>query len=702
MSDIHIYLEREQPVKVITLEPTGARGPVGPQGPAGPAGPNSVTSATTSDGTAELSLASLEAGSRLGLVIKNNNAETLFTIGKDNSVDGESGSITGLQIGFNTVASAEYSFAHGAGTTASGGYSHAEGSNTIASGAYSHASGVETTASGVASYATGEFSVASGNYSFAIGSNTTASGLISFAGGVTSTASGDYSYAYGTNAKAIHDGASVESDSQAADVESTTTDEKTFRFANGYRFLGGSAYFEGTVLANHIHGNLAGSVYAHIRAGEELAKGDPVYISGSHGTAPNLIPIVSKADASNPAKMPAMGIMDAALANNANGHMVITGTIADLNTAAYAVNDTLYVASGGGLTATPPTANSQPVARVERSNANNGALIVKVNGLASNGGNGVSDANKLVRFSSTGTIPVASIGGLGTGVATALAVNTGSAGAFVVNGGTATNMTFAGTAAFTSTTRPTSAGTGAPAATSLITTTDILSENNQDVWNPITFAQSSTSGSGASATNYFSGGILTLNNTSTNAYSLLTTGDSMAPFIRNGSGTGYALNIGSPEYSLIISHSPTGYGTTEFRVIIGASSTTTATLAAAGLGIVFAINAGVRSVKLQYHNGTTLTESSFVADGSSLSTNDLWMATYSKANGLRLWRKQSLFNNVPPRWSLLVSLACPSPPDYTAGTMLNFVRFTTASDASNRSTVLRFAKMLNKEITPLT
>jgi hypothetical protein len=187
------------------------------------------------------------------------------------------------------------------------------------------------------------------------------------------------------------------------------TDARTVAFpdASGTVALfdgSGNLTVSGILYANHIHGNLAGSVYAHIRAGEELAKGDPVYISGSHGTAPNLIPIVSKADASNPAKMPAIGIMDAALANNANGHMVITGTIADLNTAAYAVNDTLYVATGGGLTATPPAANSQPVARVERSNSNNGAVIVKVNGLASNGGNGVSDANKLVRFSSTGGV----------------------------------------------------------------------------------------------------------------------------------------------------------------------------------------------------------------------------------------------------------------------------------------------------------
>lgn len=302
--------------------------------------------------------------------------------------------------------------------------------STSATGTYSAAFGSGTTASGLYSFAGGLGSSASGDLSFAFG-GAIASGTASFAFGDGAIASGDASFAFGTDANAVHQGASVETDSQTGTVtSSTTTDEKTFRFANGYRFLGGSATFDanvtvsGILYANHIHGNLAGSVYAHIRAGEELAKGDPVYISGSHGTAPNLIPIVSKADASNAAKMPAIGIMDADLANNANGHMVITGTIADLNTAAYAVNDTLYVASGGGLTATPPAANSQPVARVERSNANNGALIVKVNGLASNGGNGVSDANKLVRFSSAGTIPVASIGGLGTGVATFLATPT--------------------------------------------------------------------------------------------------------------------------------------------------------------------------------------------------------------------------------------------------------------------------------------
>jgi len=402
MSDIHIYIEREQPVRVITLEPSGKRGP---------AGPNSVTSATTSDGTCDLELNTLVVG-------------------------------TGTASGIRSVALGQ--------STASGDLSFAQGLST-ASNDYAFASGDASTASGYGSFAINN-STASGDLSFAAGGGTTASGDYSLAFGFSSVAMEIHSAAIGRRAKSIHAGASVESDSEDADVESTAIDEKTFRFANGYRFLGGSATFsagvtvEGTLTADHIHGNLAGSVYAHVRAGENLAKGDPVYISGSHGSGANLIPIVSKADASNAAKMPAVGIMDAALANNANGHMVITGTITELNTNAYAVNSVLYVATGGGFTSTPPAANSQAVAIVERSNTNNGAVIVKVNGLASSGGNGASDANKLVRFTSTGGISQ--------------------------TGGTMTDTTYAGTAAFTSTTRPTSAGTGTPAATSLITRAD--------------------------------------------------------------------------------------------------------------------------------------------------------------------------------------------------------------------------------------
>jgi len=86
---------------------------------------------------------------------------------------------------------------------------------------------------------------ADGNYAVAEGSFTIASGAASHAEGTGTTASGDYSSATGRRGKAIHDGARVEADSQDADVSSTTTDQFTARFQNGYEFKGGLAAFEG-------------------------------------------------------------------------------------------------------------------------------------------------------------------------------------------------------------------------------------------------------------------------------------------------------------------------------------------------------------------------------------------------------------------------------------------------------------------------
>lgn len=123
---------------------------------------------------------------------------------------------------------------------------------------------------------------------------------------------------------------------------------------------GGPVTVNTTLIASHIHGNLAGNVYAHIRAGETLAKGDPVYISGFHGSGSTLIAEVSKADASNAAKMPAVGIVDAPITQHQTGHMVITGSITELNTSLFQLNQELYVKSGGGFTSTPlPQEHSQ-------------------------------------------------------------------------------------------------------------------------------------------------------------------------------------------------------------------------------------------------------------------------------------------------------------------------------------------------------
>lgn len=83
-----------------------------------------------------------------------------------------------------------------------------------------------------------------------------------------------------------------------------------------------------------------------------------------------------RADASNAAKMPAVGVMDADYANNTSGaNGIISGTLSSVNTNGYTVNSPIYVADGGGYSNTAGTIPQQ-VGITERANANTGAFIV--------------------------------------------------------------------------------------------------------------------------------------------------------------------------------------------------------------------------------------------------------------------------------------------------------------------------------------
>jgi hypothetical protein len=146
--------------------------------------------------------------------------------------------------------------------------------------------------------------------------------------------------------------------------------------------------------------------------------------------------------------MPAIGIMDEDVANNATGHMVITGTITELNTAGLTVNAELYVDAGGGMTATPPTARAQPVARVERVNANNGAVIVKVNGLSASDATG----NTLVRRTSGGGAsfgPLSALAGSGNQHSITSSAGTNIVGPLALSGSTGDTLTATYNAAIT-------------------------------------------------------------------------------------------------------------------------------------------------------------------------------------------------------------------------------------------------------------
>ena len=83
----------------------------------------------------------------------------------------------------------------------------------------------------------------------------------------------------------------------------------------------------GAVLIPHIHGDLAGSVYIHVKniSGAQLTKGTPVRVVGAVGDTTTLE--VAAAEAASAGTMPAIGILADTLAVNGTGHAVVAGAV---------------------------------------------------------------------------------------------------------------------------------------------------------------------------------------------------------------------------------------------------------------------------------------------------------------------------------------------------------------------------------------
>lgn len=138
----------------------------------------------------------------------------------------------------------------------------------------------------------------------------------------------------------------------------------------------------GLLTAEHIHGNIAGTVYIHVKNLDTvpLAKGTPFYVSGTVGASDRVE--IKAADASDPAKGPAIGLVEDTLAVNGEGNGVLLGEIFKYNTldAGWSTNDPLYVAAGGGLTNTKPTSGfRQVVGYVGRVHDQTGTIVVVSN-----------------------------------------------------------------------------------------------------------------------------------------------------------------------------------------------------------------------------------------------------------------------------------------------------------------------------------
>jgi hypothetical protein len=138
-----------------------------------------------------------------------------------------------------------------------------------------------------------------------------------------------------------------------------------------------------------------------------IAKGAPVYATGTVGSTSTIE--IAPADADNAATMPAIGLTETSLTANATGYVTVLGTLRGVNTAAYSINQALYVSTTAGqLTGTKPTGTSeliQNVGRVTRVNANNGEILVLGPGRTNDVPNAI-DAGKLT----SGTVATARLG----------------------------------------------------------------------------------------------------------------------------------------------------------------------------------------------------------------------------------------------------------------------------------------------------
>jgi len=142
---------------------------------------------------------------------------------------------------------------------------------------------------------------------------------------------------------------------------------------------------DGKVTTNSLSGGSgdseASKVRLPVRFKEAVVKGDPVYISGYNSGQDRAE--VQKADCDDANKMPSFGLADAAYSVNDNGFVISIGNLEDVDTSSYSVGDTLYVASGGGLTNTKPATEAkliQNVGVVTRSQQNNGQIEVVATG----------------------------------------------------------------------------------------------------------------------------------------------------------------------------------------------------------------------------------------------------------------------------------------------------------------------------------
>lgn len=143
-------------------------------------------------------------------------------------------------------------------------------------------------------------------------------------------------------------------------------------------------------------------------SGSPISKGRAVHATGVTGENIN----VSLADSTNSANMPAIGLLEETLNNNATGRAIISGRLKNIDTSGLVAGASVYVNGAGVLTSSKPTGSDliQNIGIAGKINASEGEIVVVGSGRSNDLPNltegyiWVGDGNGVPEEFSTGSI----------------------------------------------------------------------------------------------------------------------------------------------------------------------------------------------------------------------------------------------------------------------------------------------------------
>jgi len=133
-------------------------------------------------------------------------------------------------------------------------------------------------------------------------------------------------------------------------------------------------------------GTLLNKVELQVRneTGSALLKCKCVYATGWNDSEQCVT--VALADKADPDKRPAIGVVNAEIANNANGTVLAVGRLTGVDTSAWSITDQLVLGTAGALSRPPPdvdpfTGEIQNIGVVARVHASDGHIVILTDGL---------------------------------------------------------------------------------------------------------------------------------------------------------------------------------------------------------------------------------------------------------------------------------------------------------------------------------